>query len=147
MNNPNNPRGLFQYAAIAALFALLALVYVQNTSAPQSDQLPYSAFVSAVEQGEIRSVTIQGQNVIAERTTGGQIETYAPQGADLVGQLQRQNVEIKAAPPPQPNLLLSLLISFLPWLLILGVGFWMLRRAASRQGGAGGLMSVGKSKA
>ena len=89
---------------VAAIIALLSVFYFQNTAAPQPNQLPYSAFVTAVDQGEIRSVTVQGQHVVAERSSGGTITTYVPQGADLVAQLQRKGVEIKAEPPPRLSL-------------------------------------------
>jgi cell division protease FtsH len=126
--------------------SLLSMFYFQSTARPQPDQLPYSAFVTAVEQGEIRSATIQGQEVIAERSAGGIVTTYVPQGAGLIAQLQQKDVVIKAEPPPQPSLLGSLLLSLLPFALMIGIVVWMSRNAMNKQGG-GGLMSIGKSKA
>ncbi|WP_304611146.1 ATP-dependent metallopeptidase FtsH/Yme1/Tma family protein, partial [Microvirga sp. ACRRW] len=147
MNNPNTASNLRTLAIAAAVMAFLSLFYFQNTSDPQSDQLPYSAFVTAVDQGEIRSVTIQGQQVVAERSTGTRVKTYVPQGADLVAQLQQKGVTIKAEPPPQPSLLGSLLLSLLPFALMVGIVIWMSRKAMGQQGGGGGLLSVGKSRA
>ncbi|MDF2971909.1 MAG: cell division protein FtsH [Microvirga sp.] len=147
MNNPNTAPNFRNLAIVAAVMALLSLFYFQNTSAPGPDQLPYSAFVTAVDQGEIRSVTIQGQEVVAERSTGERITTYVPRGADLIAQLQQKGVVIKAEPPPQPSLLSSLLLSLLPFALMIGLVVWMSRRAMGQQGGGGGLMSIGKSKA
>ncbi|MGO4574180.1 ATP-dependent metallopeptidase FtsH/Yme1/Tma family protein, partial [Microvirga sp. 2TAF3] len=147
MNNPNAAPSFRNFAIVAAVMSLLALFYFQSTAAPQPDQLPYSAFVTAVDQGEIRSATIQGQNIVAERSSGGTVATYAPQGADLIAHLQRQNVEIKATPPAQPSLLLNLLLSILPFTLMIGVSVWLARKAMSGQGGGGGLLSIGKSKA
>ncbi|KLK94616.1 hypothetical protein AA309_02690, partial [Microvirga vignae] len=146
MNNPNAAPNFRNFAIVAAVMTLLSLFYFQNTSAPQSDQLPYSAFVTAVDQGEIRSVTIQGQHVVAERSADGKVETYVPQGADLIAQLQQKGVVIKAEPPPQPSLLGSLLLSLLPFALMIGIVIWLSRRAMGQQGG-GGLLSMGKSKA
>ena len=74
------------------------------------------------------------------------VATYVPQGADLITQLQQKGVVIKAEPPPQPSLLGSLLLSLLPFALMIGMVVWMSRRAMGQQGG-GGLMSIGKSKA
>src|SRR5829696_7054624 len=145
MNNPNGAPNFRNFAIAAAIMSLLSLFYFQSTSAPQLEQLPYSAFTTAVDQGEIRSVTIQGQEVIAERSTGARITTYVPQGAGLIAQLQRNGIAIKAEPPPEPSLLSSLLLSLLPIVLMLGMVVWMSRRAMGKQGG--GLMSIGKSKA
>jgi cell division protease FtsH len=147
MNNPNTASNFRNMAIVAAVMTLLSLFYLQNTSASQPEQLPYSAFIAAVDQGEIRSVTIQGQEVIAERSTGARVTTYVPQGAGLIAQLQQKGVVIKAEPPPQPSLLGSLLLSLLPFALMIGLVVWMSRRAMGQQGGGGGLMSIGKSKA
>ena len=84
--------------------------------------------------------------MIAERSAGGIVTTYVPQGAGLIAQLQQKGVVIKAEPPPQPSLLGSLLLSLLPFALMIGIVVWMSRRAMGQQGG-GGLMSIGKSKA
>src|SRR5829696_8343333 len=145
MNNPNGAPNFRNFAIAAAVMTLLSVFYLQSTTAPQSEQLPYSAFIAAVDQGEIRSVTIQGQEVIAERSTGARVTTYVPQGAGLIAQLQRNGIAIKAEPPPEPSLLSSLLLSLLPIVLMLGMVVWMSRRAMGKQGG--GLMSIGKSKA
>ena len=146
MNNPNAAPNFRNFAIAAAVMSLLSMFYFQNTARPQPDQLPYSAFITAVEQGEIRSATIQGQEVIAERSAGGTVTTYVPQGAGLIAQLQQKGVVIKAEPPPQPSLLGSLLLSLLPFALMIGIVVWLSRRAMGQQGG-GGLMSIGKSKA
>ncbi|MBL0408218.1 ATP-dependent metallopeptidase FtsH/Yme1/Tma family protein, partial [Microvirga aerilata] len=147
MNNPNAAPHFRNFAIAAAVMALLSMFYFQNTVGPQADQLPYSAFITAVEQGEIRSATIQGQEVIAERSAGGTVTTYVPQGAGLIAQLQQKGVVIKAEPPPQPSLLGSLLLSLLPFALMIGISIWFARNAMNKQGGGGGLMSIGKSKA
>jgi cell division protease FtsH len=147
MNNPNAAPNFRNFAIAAAVMSLLSMFYFQSTARPQPDQLPYSAFVTAVDQGEIRSVTIQGQEVIAERSTGARVTTYVPQGAGLIAQLQQKGVVIKAEPPPQPSLLGSLLLSLLPFALMIGIVVWMSRNAMNKQGGGGGLMSIGKSKA
>src|ERR687890_1596776 len=114
MNNPNAAPNSRNFAIAAALMSVLSLFYFQSTSAPQLEQLPYSAFITAVDQGEIRSVTIQGQEVIAERSTGGRAPHYVPQGAGLITQLQQKVVVIKAEPQAQPGLLLNMVLSILP---------------------------------
>ncbi|QRM33710.1 ATP-dependent zinc metalloprotease FtsH [Microvirga sp. VF16] len=147
MNTPNAAPNFRNFAIAAAVMSLLSMFYFQSTAGPQPDQLPYSAFITAIDQGEIRSVTIQGQEVVAERSGGGVVTTYVPQGAGLIAQLQQKGVVIKAEPPPQPSLLGSLLLSLLPFALMVGIVVWMSRNAMNKQGSGGGLMSIGKSKA
>src|SRR4051812_47956828 len=147
MNTPNAAPNFRNIALAAAVMTLLSIFYFQGTAAPKPDQLPYSAFVTAVEQGEIRSATIQGQEVVAERSAGGTVTSCVPQGAGLITQLQQKGVIIKAEPPARPSLLWSLVLSILPFALMIGVSLWFARNAMSKQGGGGGLMSIGKSKA
>ncbi len=146
MNNPNAAPSFRNFAIIAAVMTLLSIFYVQGMQAQQIDQMPYSAFSTAVDNGEIRSVTIRDQTVVAERSAGGKVETYVPQGSNLIAQLQQKGVVIKAEPAPQPSLISSLLLSLLPMALMIGIMVWMSRKAMGSQGG-GGLMSIGKSKA
>jgi cell division protease FtsH len=146
MESPNSSRRFRQFALMAVVTAVLSLIYFQSTSLPKTEELAYSTFVTAVDQGEIRSVTIQGQDIVAQRTSGGAVATYAPQAADLMAQLQRHGIEINAAPPAQPSLLLSLLFSLLPFALMIGVSIWMARKSMGNQG-SGGLLSIGKSRA
>src|SRR5918998_3723343 len=133
MHNPNTAPNFRNMAIVAAVMTLLSVFYFQGASAPQSEQLPYSAFITAVDQGEIRSVTIQGQEVVAERSTGARVTTYIPQGAGLITQLQQKGVVIKAEPPPQPSLLGSLLLSILPFALMIGVSIWFARKSMGNQ--------------
>src|SRR6478735_5880003 len=105
MNNPNAAPSFRNFAIIAAVMTLLSTFYFQGMQTQQIDQMPYSAFATAVDNGEIRSVTIQGQTVVAERSAGGKVETYVPQGSNLIAQLQQKGVVIKAEPAPQPSLI------------------------------------------
>ncbi|WP_407666766.1 ATP-dependent metallopeptidase FtsH/Yme1/Tma family protein, partial [Microvirga roseola] len=129
--------------------ATIPFVIALTALPPQakSEAVPYSDFVAAVERDEVSAVRVQGQIVEGERVDGRSIETYLPQGANIVPLLHENNVEIVAYPPPQPSVLGSLLAGLFPLLLIFGLFFFLARRAANQQGGAGGLMSVGKSKA
>src|SRR4051812_12241970 len=145
MDSPDSSRRFRQLALMAVVTAVLSLVYFQSTSSPKTEELAYSTFVTAVDQGGIRSVTIEGQNVVAQRTSGGTVATYAPQGADLMAQLQRHGIEINAAPPAQPSLLLSLLFSLLPFALMIGISIWIARKSMGNPDG--GMLSIGKSKA
>src|SRR3954470_6723398 len=72
------------------------------------EPVSYSAFVMAVEQGEVRSARLQGQAIEARKTEGQALATFAPAGADLVSVLQQHNVEVTALPPAQPSLLATL---------------------------------------
>ncbi len=132
---------------LAAGLVLLVLISgLQAPSSGGSSQLPFSDFLSSVQNGRIAEVTIQGQEVTGTYTDGGTFKTFAPDGADLVTPLTERGVEITARPEPGPSLLGTLLMSAFPILLLIAVWIYFMRRMQGG-GGAGGVMGFGKSKA
>jgi cell division protease FtsH len=110
--------------------------------APQS--MPFSEFLNQVDQGKVGEVVIRGRDIQGKDREGVAFHTYAPEGTDIVGPLAEKGVRISAAPPPGPNPLLSLFISAFPVLLLIGVWIYFMRRM---QGGGGGVMGFGRSRA
>ncbi len=113
---------------------------VRNTD----QQLAYSDFMSSVDSGQVQSVTIRGNEIIGTFQDGHGFRTYAPDSTDVVQPLLAKGVKVKAAPPPEPSFLMSLLISSFPVLLLIGVWIYFMRRM---QGGPGGILGFGKSRA
>ena len=141
----NFSRNLALWVIIALLiFALFNLF--QGTS-PRNSQgaMAFSDFVTAVEQGDIREVTIQGQAIIGQFRDGRQFQTYAPDDPTLVKTLRKQGVRIRALPSEEDSpTLFSILISWFPMLLLIGVWIFFMRQM---QSGGGKAMGFGKSKA
>ncbi|MBL4646909.1 MAG: ATP-dependent zinc metalloprotease FtsH [Rhizobiales bacterium] len=107
--------------------------------------IPYSQFISEVEQGTVRSVIIAGDEVTGVYNNNQHFSTRAPDGADYVEVLTRRGVAITAeAPSSEGFSLIGLLLSWLPMILILGVWIFFMRQM---QGGGRGAMGFGKSKA
>ncbi len=65
-------------------------------------------------------------------------------GAELLALAHERGIEVIRATPPESNLLLSILINFLPLVFIIGFFVWMGRRA---QGQMNGIFSFGQSQA
>lgn len=110
------------------------------------DSWSYSQFIDAVKAGQVQSVTMDEKVVKGKLQTGGDFKTYTPNDPHLVDDLLANNVEIKAQPPEQQSMLMTIFISFGPILLLIAVWVFFMRQM---QGGAGGrgAMSFGKSKA
>jgi cell division protease FtsH len=107
-------------------------------------KVAYSDFLASVDAGQVRSITVSGQEVRGTFADGQTFQTFAPEGADVISPLVDKNVHIKAVPPAQPSLLASLFISSFPVLLLIGVWIYFMRRM---QGGPGGILGFGKSRA
>lgn len=108
--------------------------------------MSYSQFIAAVNEGQVKSVTIDGQNVRGVLGTGEKFSTYNPQDPHLVDDLLKNHVEIKAQPPESQSLLMQIFISWFPMLLLVAVWIFFMRQMQGGPGGRGA-MSFGKSKA
>lgn len=128
---------------ILLLFALFNLFQGSGSRSPQTS-LPYSQFMENVENGQVQEVTIQGNNISGRLGDGRSFQTYAPDDPSLVERLREAGTLIKAEPQESVNPLLSILISWFPMLLLIGVWIFFMRQM---QSGGGKAMGFGKSKA
>lgn len=107
----------------------------------------YTQFIQDVQQGLIREVKIEDRKITGVKRSGERFETFipTPYDPDLLNDLIKQNVRVVGVPPEEPSMLASILISWFPMLLLIGVWIFFMRQM---QGGGGkGAMSFGKSKA
>ena len=126
------------------IFALFNLFQGSSTRMPQN-ALAFSDFLAAVKSGEISNVKIQGNAISGSFRDGRPFQTYAPDDPTLVTTLNEQGVRITAAPSEEGTpTLFSILISWFPMLLLIGVWIFFMRQM---QSGGGKAMGFGKSKA
>ncbi|MCC6467607.1 MAG: ATP-dependent zinc metalloprotease FtsH [Alphaproteobacteria bacterium] len=126
------------------LVALFNLFQSSGSRGPQTN-LPFSEFLTMVEKGQVRDVLIQGNNVTGHYANGGNFATYTPRDPNLVERLSKAGVTITAAPSEEnvPSLF-SILVSWFPMLLLIGVWIFFMRQM---QSGGGKAMGFGKSRA
>ena len=126
------------------LFALFNLFQQPSDRSGQSGTA-YSTFLADVQRGEIEKVTIKGRAISGVRKDGRSFNTYSPNDPSLIDKLDKAGVIIDAAPIDEGSpSLLSILISWFPMLLLIGVWIFFMRQM---QGGGGKAMGFGKSKA
>jgi cell division protease FtsH len=145
---------LNQFYRNLALWMLIALamVFLFNTFKAQRvehEEISFSELTAAVEAGKVKEVTIKGQEITGKYTdTAGKekkaFHTYAPEDPDLVKSLRAKNVKITAKPLDETPWYMTLLVSWLPMLLLIGVWIFFMRQM---QAGGGKAMSFGKSRA
>ncbi len=131
---------------IIIVLLLFALFNLFQGASPGGSQQPlaFSDFADQVESGQVREVTIQGQQILGKFHDERQFKTYAPEDPNLVSRLRENGVRINAAPVDEVNPLLSILISWFPMLLLIGVWIFFMRQM---QSGGGKAMGFGKSRA
>jgi len=110
-----------------------------------NSSIAFSQFLSEVETGRVVRVQIQGNNITGTLSDGSKFTTYSPNYPNLVEKLNSKGVSIVATPleAKMPSLL-GVLLSWFPMLLLIGVWVFFMRQM---QGGKGGAMGFGKSKA
>jgi len=106
--------------------------------------MAYTEFLAMVEDERIAQVVIQGQELLVEDMNRQQFKVYAPQDADLIKILRGKGVVIQAKPPAESPWYMSLLVSWFPMIVLIGVWIFFMRQM---QSGGGKAMSFGKSRA
>ena len=123
---------------------MIALFNLFNKPQSTKEPLSYTDFLGMVEKGEVLSVTIQGDDIQGFLVGGKKFKTYAPRDTDLIKNLRDKGVRITAKPADDSPWYLSLLISWFPMLLLIGVWIFFMRQM---QSGGGKAMAFGKSRA
>ena len=126
-------------------FGLFNLFGGPGSNNSKSIELTYSQFLDEVDAGSITDVVIKGKDITGKYSDGRSFNTYEPNDPTLVDRLNERGVNISAVPLDDgyPSLL-GILISWFPMLLLIGVWIFFMRQM---QGGKGGAMGFGRSKA
>jgi len=142
--NPN----FRNFALWTIIFLLvLALVTLFNNQGARSNarEVPYSQFLSDVENNRVTSVLISGHDITGTLNDGQSFATYAPFDQKLVDRLHEKRISITARSPTSDTpWFMTLLLNWFPIILIFGAWIFMSRQM---QNGAGRAMGFGKSKA
>ncbi|MEA1936056.1 MAG: ATP-dependent zinc metalloprotease FtsH [Thermodesulfobacteriota bacterium] len=132
-----------------ALWLVVSLIFVSlfhlfNQPKQAMESIVYSDFINHVERGQIVEVTIQGEKVTGKLIDGRSFKTYVPNDAGIVSLLKRKKVRIAAKPVEDSPWYMTILISWFPMILLIGIWIFFMRQM---QGGGGKAMSFGKSRA
>ena len=111
----------------------------------KKNQINFSEFLTEVDNGRVVKVEIKGNNINGVLSDGNNFSTYSPNDPNLIEKLSSKGVAISAAPLDEkmPSLF-GVLLSWFPMLLLIAVWIFFMRQM---QGGKGGAMGFGRSKA
>ncbi len=145
-----------QWFSKVAVWLVIAMVLFtvfkqfDSRGASGNGYVAYSDFLEEVRGNRIKAATIQegqgGTEILATTTDDRKVRTtatYLDRG--LVGDLIANNVKFDVKPREEGSLLMTLLVSWGPMLLLIGVWVYFMRQMQG--GGKGGAFSFGKSKA
>lgn len=147
MNN-NRLSPLYKNIALWLLIGLVVTMlfnfFNRSQLAKEKAQLSYSKFLELVNEGKVARVTLQGDEISGERLDGKTFQSYSPGDPELLRLLQEKGVEITAKPVDDSPWYTTVLITWLPMLLLIGIWIFFMRQM---QAGGGKAMSFGKSRA
>ncbi|MBI5583601.1 MAG: ATP-dependent metallopeptidase FtsH/Yme1/Tma family protein [Deltaproteobacteria bacterium] len=123
---------------------MIALFNLFNKPQTTKEPVSYTDFLASVEKGEVLSVTIQGDDIQGFLVGGKKFKTFAPRDVDLIKTLRGKAVRITAKPVDESPWYMTILISWFPMLLLIGVWIFFMRQM---QAGGGKAMAFGKSRA
>ena len=141
----NFGRNLALWVIIGLLLVALFNLFQQPSGRSGQVGIAFSDFLTEVQSGQVREVTIKGQEISGVYGDGREFRTFAPDDPQLVERLTSRGVTINAVPPDEgtPSLF-QILISWFPMLLLIGVWIFFMRQM---QSGGGKAMGFGKSRA
>src|SRR5271155_2253666 len=140
-----NLRNFALWVIIVLLLLALFTLFQNPGQHTTSQDISFSQLLNDVDQGRVRDVLIQGPEIHGTYSDGRSFQTYAPGDPSLVQRLYNKGVSITAR-PQSDNVpwFVSLLISWLPFVALIGVWIFLSRQM---QGAGGKALGFGKSRA
>lgn len=135
-------KNLALWLVITLMMVMLYNLFSQQHMAETS--ISYTEFLDMVDNERISEVVIQGQELIVTDTARNRFKIYAPQDNDLINIMRKKGVMISAKPPAENPWYMSVLVSWFPMLVLIGVWIFFMRQM---QAGGGKALSFGKSRA
>ncbi|NLV23799.1 MAG: ATP-dependent metallopeptidase FtsH/Yme1/Tma family protein [Deltaproteobacteria bacterium] len=138
-----------QFYKNLALWLVISLVMIllfnmMTQKSPEQQQISYSNFLSALENGQVQEVTIQGSDIKGKLKDNTLFKTFVPDDPSLVSELRERGVLIDVKPEEDRGFWITMLASWGPILLLIAVWVFFMRQM---QSGGGKAMSFGKSRA
>ncbi|MEA3279166.1 MAG: ATP-dependent metallopeptidase FtsH/Yme1/Tma family protein, partial [Thermodesulfobacteriota bacterium] len=132
-----------------ALWLVITLMMVMlynlfNQQRQPETNIGYTEFLAMVDSERIAEVVIQGQELFVTDTNRNRFKVFAPQDTDLIKILRQKDVAINAKPPAESPWYISVLVSWLPMIVLIGIWIFFMKQM---QAGGGKALSFGKSRA
>jgi len=128
---------------VVGLFMFLLFTMFSNQGQSPDEDLKFSDFIAKVERGDVNEVSIRGSNISGALKDGRSFKTYSVEYPDLVDILRKNNVTI-IGKPPEDNPWYTFLLQWAPFLLFIGLWFFLMRQM---QVGGNKALSFGRSRA
>ncbi|MFZ5572003.1 MAG: ATP-dependent zinc metalloprotease FtsH [Thermodesulfobacteriota bacterium] len=122
----------------------MMLFNIFNQQQRSDENISYTEFLSMVEGDRVANVVMQDRELFVTDISGARFKVYAPEDSEMIKILRSKGVSINAKPPAETPWFMSILVSWFPMIVLIGVWIFFMRQM---QGGGGKALSFGKSRA
>ena len=137
-------KNLILWLVIAVILMSLFESFTNTDNAGRTED--YTTFVREVQSDRVQEVVFDGYVINGVKRGGDRFVTVMPMRDDnLLDSLINHNVRTSGTKPEEQSFLTTLLISWFPMILLIGVWIFFMRQMNG--GGKSGPLSFGKSKA
>ena len=123
---------------------MILLFNLFNKPQLQHVDISYSDFINSVETGAITKVSIEGDQITGTLRGGNDFRTVTPDDSELIPLLRKNGVDISVKQKEDTPWYVTILVSWFPMLLLIGVWIFFMRQM---QMGGRGALSFGKTRA
>ncbi|WBH17337.1 ATP-dependent zinc metalloprotease FtsH [Sphingomonas radiodurans] len=139
-------KSLLIWVGILLSLAIVVTMFDGRSTAASGNSIAYSAFLDKVDEGTVKDVVISRDQISGTLSSGEKFRTDPVTDPQLTDRLRKAGVEISGKREEGPSVWQYMLVQALPFLLFLGIAFFVVRQM-QKGGGAGGAMGFGKSRA
>ncbi|HJO64377.1 MAG TPA: ATP-dependent zinc metalloprotease FtsH [Sphingomonas sanguinis] len=147
-NGGGNPwmKSLLIWVGILMALALFVSLSGAGSSTQSGNQIDYSTFLDKVDEGTVKTATISRESITGQLSSGEKFRTTPVPDSQLIPRLRQKGVTFTAKTEEGPSIWMLMLYNSLPFVLFIGIAFFVLRQM-QKGGGASGAMGFGKSRA
>ncbi|HBB61348.1 MAG TPA: cell division protein FtsH, partial [Lachnospiraceae bacterium] len=144
------PFYVYYIIAVVIIF-LINLLVVPSIREKSIITTDYTTFLKEVDAGRVTKAEVQTDYIYyTENQSGMEVlyKTVRMEDADLVQRLYKNGTSMEGVVPQRENIFLSLILGYVvPIAAFILLGRWLSKKMMNSMGGAGGMMSFGKSNA
>ncbi len=130
---------------LAAVVLFTVFKQFDNRQDIALDTTSYTQFMDDAKAGKVKRVDIQGHKIFVTPESGSEYQITSPGDLWMVEDLRKAGVSVFGKAEEEPSFWTTILVSWFPMLLLIGVWIFFMRQMQG--GGKGGALSFGKSKA
>ena len=136
-------RNIVVWLVVFVLLVALFNAFQGSVGSSNKNQIAYSDLIENVRNDNVRDLEISGYDVKGHLMDGQEFYSYVPDTSDLLSEAKTTSARVTAV-PPEDNTLISILISWFPMLLLIGVWIFFMRQMQSAVGKRHGLRQVAR---